>query len=169
MPPSRAFFGIGGSLTLLLGALLKHSDWLYRSDFAAVDYDYVRNESLCKDVNLAEIELPCLSLSAATLRDFERQGFVVLQQAGLALLLELFGHRSGLHGPRSKAIPVAAVRRLSQEVQCASAFPQSHQECLTLMPLSENVRSTKTSMYPCMLTEAKHESTQGTEPQTTAS
>ncbi|CAE7291410.1 unnamed protein product [Symbiodinium natans] len=96
MSAGRTWFGVGGALALLLGAFFQSPQWLYRSDFASVDYDYVRNESQCPDISVGDVELPCLPLPPTALGDFERTGFLVLRQA----------------------IPLVVVKRLFQEVQC---------------------------------------------------
>ena len=89
MSAGRTWFGVGGALALLLGAFFQSPQWLYRSDFASVDYDYVRNESQCPDISVGDVELPCLPLPPTALGDFERTGFLVLRQAGCSGILVL--------------------------------------------------------------------------------
>ncbi|CAE7937629.1 unnamed protein product [Symbiodinium necroappetens] len=96
MSAGRAFFGVGGTLALFLGAAFQRPEWFYRPGFEAADYDYVRKELSCPDVRLADLDLPCLSLPKTSLADFERQGFLILRQA----------------------IPLEAVHRLFREIQC---------------------------------------------------
>ena len=131
MSAGRAFFGVGGTLALFLGAAFQRPEWFYRPGFEAADYDYVRKELSCPDIRLADLDLPCLSLPKTSLADFERQGFLILRQAWIWKMYELENFREKLswHPSRLQAIPVEAVHRLFREIQCFVAVGRADSCC----------------------------------------